>query len=114
MATNIYFTVYRKNDLLISATIQDENENALDLSGASLDFVVETPAGAEKIRKSVGNGITVTDAVNGQIEIDISAADTDIPAGLYKHELLVTDADSNRYTAIVGNFLVLDSLLKDY
>lgn len=104
-------SVYRKNDMLLQISVTDETGAALDLTGAALTFAVRSISGASTIfMKTLANGITVANVLAGTIEIDLTAAETDIQPGTYRLELLVTDVNGNRYTALVGMFSVLASL----
>lgn len=106
------FEVYQRNDLLIERTLKDEDGTALDLSGAELFFDVET-GNAEILSKDLNDGITITDATNGVIEIDITSTDTDIDSGSYQCELLIIDSNNNRYSTLDTDFVVKNSLTKD-
>ncbi len=97
-------TVYQRNDKLLQVTIMDGAE-PLDLTGCTVRYAASA-AGLNKIG-------TVTDAPSGQVEIDLTSADTDIPIGAYVHELLVIDVEGNRYTAMTGRFTVLRSIIKE-
>lgn len=100
-------TVYRKNRLVSKVAITDETGAALDLEGAALLFVANT---SPKISKTIGTGITVTDQTTGEIEIEFTNEDTDVPSGFYKLELVVEDVEGNRLTAATGTLTVLKSI----
>jgi hypothetical protein len=40
-----------------------------------------------------------------------SSSHTDIPAELYKHELVLIDSNGKRYTALQGTFKIIDSIV---
>ena len=102
--------VYQRNDLLIQRQIMDETGAPVQLAGAFVAYVVEH-FGVVVLRKSTADGgIVVTDPAQGRIEIQLSHDDTDLPSGDYRTELLVVDADGNRYTAAQGTLRVLTSL----
>lgn len=102
--------VYQKSDVLLSINLQDETGAALNLTGAALTFAVAKPFGERKIMKTIESGITVINAIEGRIEIEITAFDTDLPSGDYKMELLVTDIDGHRCVADLGTLAILKSL----
>jgi len=54
------------------------------------------------LTKYTGDGIRYIDASTGQAEITLTATDTDMPSGEYRHELLLTDIDGHRYTVLTG------------
>ncbi|MDI6872557.1 MAG: hypothetical protein QME79_14635 [Bacillota bacterium] len=104
-------SVHRKNDLALQVSLQDESGAALNITGAALTFVVRSLAAAVITKTTEpGGGITVTDAAAGKVEVTLTNADTDLPAGTYDYELLVTDSAGRRYTALEGPFTVLPSL----
>jgi hypothetical protein len=102
-------SVYRKNDKLLRVQVKDDIGTPVNLDGASLLFVVKSAA-EELIRKEIGAGITIIDAEEGQIEVDIDATDTDHWPGTYRYELLLTDCGGNRYTALKNLFVIMPSI----
>ena len=61
------------------------------------------------LSKSLGSGITVSDAVNGVIVISLQPVDTAaIKGGDYVHEVEVTDASGNVATVLQDDFTLLD------
>jgi len=99
--------ITQRNDLLILVTVRNENGGPEDLSGSSLYF----RTGRGKIAKSIGNGITVTDAKGGAAEILLTHEDLDLPMGEYGYELLYVDVDGHRYTVLKGVLDVQPSLM---
>lgn len=71
----------------IRYTIQDENDVAIDLTGATVAFYMqEVSSGVEKID---GAAATIVDAVNGIVEYQWAAGDS-AEANLYLAEFVVT------------------------
>jgi len=104
-------SVYQKNHLIIEVIVEDEQtEEALNLADCQVYFVVKN-RGRKVISKSTEDGtITVTDTAGGKIEIELTAEDTDLVAGeLYNGEILVIDANNQRYTANQPRLTVLKS-----
>lgn len=92
--------IERKTDKVIQATLKD-NEGVIDLTNATLtwrfwngDTII--------IEKTTASGITVTDAVNGKIEMQLTSDDVDIEGGKYIYELLLEDVEGNRYLPVKG------------
>jgi len=106
MPMSIHIEMYQRNDKILAVTILDENDEPLDLTGATIHFVVESIG----IHKKTGDGIKVID-VKGQIEIEITNADTDAPSGNYSFEILVVDVEGHRYTVATGIFSLYRSLV---
>lgn len=102
--------VYRKNDIEINATIYDDENSTLDLTGAFIQFVVETPTGVRVIEKTSDNGISIVEPPEGKIIIHLDSSDTDIDSRVYKAEILIVDIVGNRYVAKVTDINVLTSM----
>ena len=109
MATQA-ISVYRRNHQVIDVTIKDERGQLVNCSGASLKWVIADAANAAVLTKYTGDGIRYIDASTGQAEITLTATDTDMPSGEYRHELLLTDIDGHRYTVLIGALSIQTSL----
>lgn len=81
------------------ATIYDEDGDPLNLTAATVRFVMQKPGAAVKINAAM----TITDAPNGKVEYAWSSADTDTP-GTYHAEIQITLA-SDVYTAPSNGYL---------
>jgi len=103
--------IVQRNDQSFSLQIKYIDGSVVPLDGYSLEYVVTSYMKEAMITKSDGNGINIIDAVNGQIEIILTNVDTDIPAELYKHELVLVDSNGRRYTALQGTFKIIDSIV---
>lgn len=70
-----------------------------------------TPRGDETpvIAKTLGNGITYTDAAAGQLIVELAPTDTEIPTGIYRRELRITSS-GNAHTADYGRLTIADSV----
>lgn len=56
-----------------------------------------TPLGT----KTLGSGVTVTDAAEGEFTVDVDPTDTeDVQPALYYHEAVIIDAGSEVYTVV--------------
>ena len=109
MATQA-ISVYRRNHQVIDVTIKDERGQLVNCSGTALKWVIVDAANAMVLTKYTGDGIRYIDASTGQAEITLTATDTDMPSGEYRHELLLTDIDGHRYTVLTGIFNIQTSL----
>lgn len=92
------------DSLTIQITVTDSSGNALDLSGASIEWVLtETHDRTRLIEKTTENGgISITDAANGVFEIYVQPQDTADLTGDFDHEAEVTDAGGNVVTVTSG------------
>lgn len=92
------YTAYAGDTLEIAVTVTDEAGAALPLTGAALVYVIYNSAGAEKVHKVSGAGITTDGNV---ATIAIAAGDTALLERAY-HELQVTDTSGNVSTLLAG------------
>lgn len=104
--TNI--EMFSGNTKLLRVTVLDQDSVVVDLTGASATYVVTTRRGnVPLISKTVGAGITITDAVNGVLEVTLAPADTEPLQGAHSHELKVTDAAGRQTTVLFGSLSIL-------
>lgn len=87
-------------------TFTDEN---IDLTTASISLVVYN-GNTRFINASVGNGITVIDSDNFEID-EVSATDNDYPVGTFEGDLDITDANGNKHTYMRVEYTILRQYL---
>lgn len=94
-------------DILFTVSDGDNPGNPKDLTGASIDWVLAKQQGkAPLITKSIGSGVTITDAANGKGTVSIQQADTEnLKGDTYWHELQVT-VGGKRSTSMYGDFII--------
>jgi hypothetical protein len=99
MALQVDFTMVAGDTKTIVFNVKDSGGAALDLTGATIRWGLCAYAAsgaiaeAALLTKSVGSGITVTDAAGGVCQVALSAANTTATprmSGRYYHELEVT------------------------
>jgi hypothetical protein len=99
-------TVMRGDTVTLTATLVDPAGAAYDLTGAELTFSV-----ACHFSKTLDDGITVSDPLSGEAEIELTAADTDgdgdYPRRAFPYDLQVTLADGSVKTPLRGLFIVI-------
>ena len=78
------FSLYSGDSMQLNASIVDENNAPVDLTGATIKWVLANDT-ATVLSKSIGNGITITNAAQGQCAIAITSVDTQILSGSYTH-----------------------------
>lgn len=83
----------RENDTddTIQDTLQDEEGNAVDISGGTVKFFMEDGEGTVKVNSSAS---FTTDGTDGKVQYEWSSGDTDTP-GWYKGTWEVTYGDSD-------------------
>ena len=95
------YTAFAGDTLRIEVTVLDEAGEPLELTGASLVYVLVDTSGTEVLRKtSDDEEITIND---NMVIIAIEAGDTSALGGerIY-HELQLTDAGGNVSTLVAG------------
>jgi len=105
------FEVFQGNDVILQVTVIDQDGTVFPLTGATpivWKLMRELGCDPTLITKSLGSGITVTDAAGGKLEIKIDAADNLILSGIFEHELTVTDSISDKSTVMVGTANILE------
>lgn len=71
-------------------TLTDQNGDPIDLTGATVSFIMYRRAGTEKVNRAA----TISDATNGVVQHTWQAADTDT-AGVYRVKVKVVYSDSS-------------------
>jgi len=94
--------------LVLSVTVKNKRTgDTVSLIGSDIEWVLaESPASVNEVVKTVGDGITVTDAQYGEFEVEIVPTDTESLAGDYYHEAEITDADGDVSTVFAGGITI--------
>lgn len=80
--------MYAGDTLILEITAKDSDGSALDLSGLTLKWsLARTNTSTALLTKTVGSGITVTDAALGKFKVELTPSDTDKFSGEYYHEV---------------------------
>ncbi len=113
MASNNRIEVLRGDTCRFQVTITDDTNFPVVLTSATIYFTVRRrySNGADDadavFQKSVGSGITITNAAGGIIDLVISAADTiNLPASVLLYDLQVTTQAGDVCTAALGQFAI--------
>lgn len=88
MAIQNDLAIFRGEDVGIGITLVP----AVDITGWSISFILKANySGPAITTKTVGSGITITDAAAGQFTVSLLAADTvSLPAGRYYYDVART------------------------
>lgn len=93
-------------------SIVDAAGDAVDLTGATVRWQMSRSVQATAIlSKSVGSGITVTNAAGGLFTVDLAPADTVDLAGTFYYEAEIIDASDNVSTVRTGQIKILPGLI---
>lgn len=105
--------IFRGNNKTFEVSIKDESGQNLDLTGATVYFMVKESVKDEdasaKISKSsaVAGQIVITNAIGGLCEIYLVPADTSsLPVKRYVYEVKVGLADGRKYTVAMDEFVI--------
>lgn len=111
LKTGQNFLVMSGNSKNIEVTIKDKEGNAVDLTGATVKWLVHS-SGTQRVYKDTANGILITDAENGEILISLLSSDTSSLSGEYSHELKIIDSEGKASTVAIGKMNVTKSYLQ--
>lgn len=104
--------MYRGDTAQFRVTALDIDGNPLDISGASAWFTAKratTEADNTAVfQKTVGDGITITDALNGIMLVQLAEADTNTltKKEVLEYDLQVKDVLNGIYTVARGSLTV--------
>jgi len=93
---------------LINITVLDQDSVVVDLTGASVDFIIaKYPGHTALITKTIGSGVVLTDAANGIMDVTLLPADTESLQGAYNFQCKVTDLSGRESTVLHGTVTIL-------
>lgn len=108
---NVDLTVIRGDTAVYRCTVTIDGVPA-DLTGHSIFFTLKpslTTTDANKtFQKSIGSGVTVTNAAAGEFEVKLLAADLKplTPGKTYYWDIQIIQPDGSVNTPLIGNFFV--------
>jgi hypothetical protein len=106
MRLNQDFTMSAGDTCQVKVTVTKSNGAAFNLTGYSVTWVSRPEWNSDApnlVTKQTGAGVTITDAANGRLTIDLGPADTaDLAAGRYFHGAVVSGS-GNVYSLLVGD-----------
>ena len=101
---------------VLELTITDEADAVVNLTGAAITWALSKrnasevlPKGTAILTKTVGSGITITDAANGRADVAIDPADTADLKGEYYHEVQLVLTDTS--TVLYGLVTIQEDLI---
>lgn len=104
-------TIYQGESRSLDYIITDADGDPVDLTFYVAEWRLtsrtdETPL----ITKTLGAGITYTDATGGLLTVELTPEDTELAPGLYRRELRLSSGSTQRHTADFGGIVISDSL----
>jgi len=108
-------TIYQGDDETIRITVEDTDGNAYDLTDVDLVWALSRSRFNNSVlSKTEGSGLTVTDAVNGKAEVDLTQSDTEgLDTGGYIHEVELTDTSGAVTSVPLTPALTIDPDIAD-
>jgi hypothetical protein len=100
-------TCYAGETVTINVAVTS-NGVAFNLAGYSIKYQLAT---ATPLIKTIGSGITVTDAVGGLFTITLSAANTSEIPGAFKHACKIKSIGAVVSLIFVGTLTINDSVV---
>lgn len=102
--------VFAGDTIRLAFAVTTDGTTPKNLTGAAVSWAFSplnaatgSAGGAAIVTKTVGSGITLTDATGGLLLVKLEPADTaSVAGGDYYHELQITDAASDKLTAAFG------------
>lgn len=102
----------RESKIIDPSPLTNENDEVVNLTDSEIEWKVLTTDPQEDIviEKSVGNGIQITSAVDGEWEISVDPVDTEGLGGQrYTHEARLTDTNNRESVVMIGEFKITES-----
>lgn len=108
------FEMHAGDDKTILVTVQDLDNNAVDITGATVRWRMGRSANktADVIKKTGGLGITLNAPTSGQFTITLGAADTEHLLGSFYHEAEITFLTGAKSTVLSGRAIVMPALIR--
>ena len=104
MAQN--FSMISGDTKLLELTIHDAEVAEVDVTGADVTYVIADSA--VRVTKTTDDGITIDGAV---VTVTLDPADTAELAGVYAHEMQITDPSGNVGTVMIGEVSIAKDII---
>ena len=108
------FEVVSGNDKDLNFSTLDQNDVAVDLTGAIIIWALSRAASNKSrlITYTSPVQVTITDAANGKFTVSILDTDTEtLKAGDYYHEVRVQSSGGLKTTVAIGTVKILDNII---
>ena len=117
MATQQDIEFFSGNDVVLDCSFTDESTDLpFDLSGAQqLTYALSKNArsAAALITKTLSDGVVMVNPSNGQVQIVLSAAESEPLNGVYYHEIRVVNALGKKLTLMFGQVTIAVNLIRN-
>jgi len=101
------------DDVTLVIKLVDTEGAAVDLTGTEITWgLAPSPVVDPRLIKTQNDGVTITDAPNGTIEIELAPADTSpLTSGEYHHEVQVVDGNGEVTTFVSDKIEVEETII---
>jgi len=104
-------TLRAKNESILDCYFYDENDALIDITGSEIYFMVkDTPSQLDADAKLNKKITSLTDPMNGEAEIELTATETASLLGNYIYQIKIK-YDSDWYTLAEGNLCFMQSII---
>lgn len=104
------FEVHQGSDKTLNFTVTDESGDAVDITGATIKWILATDQGASASLTKTGS---VTSGTSGKFSVSLTGADTDGFSGMFYHEARVTDGSGTITHVVSGLVNIIGTVTKD-
>lgn len=99
---------YQGDTLELDVTVTDSDGNPYSLLEADATWVLVREQGdTPRLTKTIGDGITITDAEAGELTVTIDSGETSDFLGDHYHELEIVDNNGREVIVMTGDFDIL-------
>lgn len=106
MASVVNLFVDQGSDYTLTLTVKDDDGNATDLTGYTVEAYFQKWTGATQVYKFTP---TVTDASAGKVQITLKGSvSDDIPSGRYSYDVVINHASNDITRRVIQGSLVLN------
>lgn len=95
-------TLTAGDDYTIDLVIKDEDGDPLNITSLTSAKFYISSHGTMAVAKDLTDGIEITSALAGELDITLAAADTEGLRGTYEYEVEIVDAEGRYKTPVYG------------
>lgn len=109
------FEMFQGDYKVFAGQVTDPAGSPVDLTGfTAVRWQMSKSASKRppQLEKSIGDGVVITSAVDGEFEVTLDSADTEDLKGDFYHEVEVKDASGRPATVLSGTITILPALIK--
>lgn len=109
--TNTSLQFYRGDDVTINVTVQDSDDNAIDITGYTFWFTMKKQQDDTDAQAVIQKSVTShTTPASGLTAFSLSKTDTNIAVDSYYYDIQMKDASGNVQTLTKGQAKVIQDI----